>query len=429
MITNRYKLIIGLCLFANILIAQAEIKKDTVKTYKVGEKLADDVVQELHPFLGKPIILDFWATWCASCISSFPELKKIQEKFNDQFQIVLVTNQNSETVEKFALQNEVYKNLGLPSLVGNQKLWNSFSFRTIPLHIWIDSNGYVKYITSGGNITSDRVAAFLKGDEFDLPDATSSIDFNRDAPLWLEGNGRQNKHLKYYSFIMDYLVDAGGSLFNIEKDKSTGIVNRVEGRNLTIDGLFALAHGKSTINNPFFMNNRKIINVSNKERFTIPIDLSKVDKWYRSNAYCYDIALYDSKSDEIFKFMQTDLERFFNLKTYVERREVPCLVLNSSDINLIKSKGEKPTIFLRTEDDKNISIRNRLMYILMQEMQFETESFSALPLVNETGFEGRVDIEFKRFPQSLQSLNEDLEKYGLYISQENREIDIMIIDE
>lgn len=425
---TKYKFIIALCLFANS-IAYATMGLDTVKTYKVGEKLADDVRAELQSFLGKPIILDFWATWCASCINSFPDLKNLQEQFDDQIQIVLVTNQSIEIVDKFEKRNEVYRNLGLPSLVENYKLWNSFSFRTIPLHVWIDSEGYVKYITSGGNITSDRIAMFLKGEEIDLSDATASVDFDRDAPLWLEGNGRQNKYLRYYSFIMDYVVDAGGMFLNVRKDQDTGAVNRIEGRNVTIDGLFALAHGKSSINNPFFQDNRKIINVSDMERFIVPDDPSIVDSWYRNNTYCYDIFLTDNDSDKIFRFMQTDLERYFNLKTYVERRKVPALVLRSRDIGLIESKGGKPSLYLRSDQNKSISIKNRLMYVLMQEMQYEIETFSNLPLINATGFEGQVDIKFRRAPIDLKSLNDDIEKYGLYISEENREIDMMVIEE
>lgn len=34
-------------------------------------------------YQGKVIFLDIWATWCPDCITSFPELKKIQQKYPD----------------------------------------------------------------------------------------------------------------------------------------------------------------------------------------------------------------------------------------------------------------------------------------------------------------------------------------------------------
>jgi len=32
-------------------------------------------------FAGKPVLVDFWATWCATCKESVPELAKLQAKF------------------------------------------------------------------------------------------------------------------------------------------------------------------------------------------------------------------------------------------------------------------------------------------------------------------------------------------------------------
>src|SRR5690606_25869757 len=38
----------------------------------------------------KLIILDFWATWCKSCIEGFPNLSRLQKEFPEQLDVLLV---------------------------------------------------------------------------------------------------------------------------------------------------------------------------------------------------------------------------------------------------------------------------------------------------------------------------------------------------
>src|SRR5438034_9125331 len=49
----------------------------------------------LSDFKGKIIILDFWSSFCGSCINLFPHLDSLQQKFKNDLQIILV-NTNSK---------------------------------------------------------------------------------------------------------------------------------------------------------------------------------------------------------------------------------------------------------------------------------------------------------------------------------------------
>jgi len=44
---------------------------------------------QLSKLQGKVVLIDFWATWCGPCIASFPDLKKLQDKFSKQGLVVL----------------------------------------------------------------------------------------------------------------------------------------------------------------------------------------------------------------------------------------------------------------------------------------------------------------------------------------------------
>ena len=55
----------------------------------------------LASFFGKPIILNFWASWCGPCKSEMPDIQKFYEKYGEEvhFLIVNCTDGSRETVE------------------------------------------------------------------------------------------------------------------------------------------------------------------------------------------------------------------------------------------------------------------------------------------------------------------------------------------
>lgn len=63
----------------------------------------DDQGQEvcLSDFTGKPIILNFWASWCRPCKSEMPEFDAAYQEYGDkiQFMMVNLTDGNRESVE------------------------------------------------------------------------------------------------------------------------------------------------------------------------------------------------------------------------------------------------------------------------------------------------------------------------------------------
>ena len=55
----------------------------------------------LSEFQGKPVILNFWASWCGPCVSEMPEFQEFYEKYGEDIHFVLVnlTDGQQETVE------------------------------------------------------------------------------------------------------------------------------------------------------------------------------------------------------------------------------------------------------------------------------------------------------------------------------------------
>jgi peroxiredoxin len=97
---------------------------------------------------GKPVLLDFWATWCAPCREASPHIQKLHDQFKDKNLVVLGidTNEPAEKAKKyFADEKYTFGNL-LGS--GNEVIKN-YGAHSIPLVVLIDKDGVVRYVHRG----------------------------------------------------------------------------------------------------------------------------------------------------------------------------------------------------------------------------------------------------------------------------------------
>ena len=130
-------------------------------------------VQQTHADL---IILDFWASWCSSCLNCFPLLDSLQQAFGGRLHIVLVNNltatgEASAHVDAFTQKYLSTHSSFRPRIMidSSTRLRKLFPFIYLPHYVWIDSHRRIIAITGYKEITYENIHALLNGERLSLP--------------------------------------------------------------------------------------------------------------------------------------------------------------------------------------------------------------------------------------------------------------------
>ena len=66
----------------------------------------DGILHSLEDFKGKPVVLNFWATWCSYCRVELPEIAELKSKVNKDVQFIAVTEETPELIENAGLDSQ-----------------------------------------------------------------------------------------------------------------------------------------------------------------------------------------------------------------------------------------------------------------------------------------------------------------------------------
>ncbi|MCS4227956.1 TlpA family protein disulfide reductase [Sphingobacterium sp. BIGb0165] len=100
--------------------------------------------QTLERYRGKPLILDFWATWCTSCMPNFPKLDRFKERYGDDINFLLVNSYDLDTakvVDIFVGEKYAKYRTKTPSILFDSYLKQLFPHQSVPIFIWLDDFG------------------------------------------------------------------------------------------------------------------------------------------------------------------------------------------------------------------------------------------------------------------------------------------------
>ncbi len=102
----------------------------------------------LSQFSGKVVYVDFWASWCAPCRTSFPLLNKLQQKLKDQgFEVVAINlDEDPANAEKFLTDFPVTFTILRDS---NGEWADKYVVESMPTSFIVDRQGVIQNIHHG----------------------------------------------------------------------------------------------------------------------------------------------------------------------------------------------------------------------------------------------------------------------------------------
>jgi peroxiredoxin/YHS domain-containing protein len=107
------------------------------------EDLAGDPVSN-QSLAGRVVLLDFWATWCAPCRKSMPELQAMHEKYAERGVSIVgvsIDEGGAAKVKKFVASKKFTYPIAVDS--GQDPAWNAFRVKAIPAAYLIDQQGRI----------------------------------------------------------------------------------------------------------------------------------------------------------------------------------------------------------------------------------------------------------------------------------------------
>jgi thiol-disulfide isomerase/thioredoxin len=106
-------------------------------------------------FGGKPLVINFWASWCPACVAELPEIQAVEEKYGDEINIVGLANADTRSA---ALN--LAEDVGLTYTLAddpNGDLFRSLDLIAMPSTVFVDADGEIREVF-GGQLTEAAIA-------------------------------------------------------------------------------------------------------------------------------------------------------------------------------------------------------------------------------------------------------------------------------
>jgi peroxiredoxin len=118
----------------------------------------------LTDYLGKPVLLDFFATWCQPCMEEIPILKTIKDQFLTELVIISISvDPITDTVAKLQSFRSSY-NATWIVVRDTENIYEAYNVTAIPTTYIVDKDSNVRYShvgTTNASILVDQLSPLI----------------------------------------------------------------------------------------------------------------------------------------------------------------------------------------------------------------------------------------------------------------------------
>jgi thiol-disulfide isomerase/thioredoxin len=351
---------------------------------KIGEKAPQYIFKNVlngdkKPFdissQGKPLILEFWATWCEPCIPAMKELEIYQNKFGNQLEILTISTDKLSNLLRYINNTKTSLKIAHDSIHVDV-----FNYKIVPHTILIDKNGYIKAITTPKQLTEKIIADFVAGKEIE-------IIKNEDKPTNL------GLFKEYKNDFYQYTLTAENKNLSFKNEIKRNLENEpisLEFNNVSIYRLLTDIYELTTTS-------RLDINKDSisKNKYCFKLDQSE---GYSKNILDNAKEILNEHSGFKARLIEKTIDSLYTLQV-IDSTMLPKISLNEKH----STEGGGPYF-----KGKKISSNDVIVYL---------EEITKLPVKDKTGINFVFDMELKWSYENPKTLNEELKKYGLKLKK------------
>jgi thiol-disulfide isomerase/thioredoxin len=126
-------------------LVEAPVAGHLAPSFTLATTLSEEI--SLADYRGRPVVLNFWATWCPPCRAEMPEFQSASIKYNGQAAILGIDQGESPSIVA-----DFGSSLGItyPLLVDQQNVVSrDYNVTALPTTVFIDGRGVVREVVTG----------------------------------------------------------------------------------------------------------------------------------------------------------------------------------------------------------------------------------------------------------------------------------------